>query len=340
MKRLLLSCSIACSLIALSAGAAHADVKTRERTSVKFEGMLGRMMGMFGGKAASEGVESANAVKGDRKMTINDSTGRLIDLKEEKVYQLDVKKKTYTVVTFAELRQQLKDARDKAEREAKEEAGKEKEKAPEQNGKSPDVEVDFDVKETGQKKQILSYDAREVVMTITVRQKGQTLEDGGGIVLTSDMWLGPDVPAMKELGEFELRYWKAIEPEAAGISAEQMAAAIAMYPMLKQGMDRLAKEKTTMHGTALSTVMTFDAVKSKEQMSSDSSASSSSNNSSSTGSLSGLLARKMMKKNSGSATDAKSGRATIFTANTDILEIATTVSPSDLEIPAGYKQVK
>ena len=44
---------------------------------------------------------------------------------------------------------------------------------------------------------------------------------------------------MKELADFELRYWKAIAPEAAGMSAEQMAAVMAMYPMLKQAMERL-----------------------------------------------------------------------------------------------------
>ena len=74
-------------------------------------------------------------------------------------------------------------------------------------------------------------------MTVTVREKGKTLEESGGMVMTSNSWLGPAIPAMKELAEFEMRYWKAIAPEAAGMSAEQMAAVMAMYPMVKQGMD-------------------------------------------------------------------------------------------------------
>ena len=63
--------------------------------------------------------------------------------------------------------------------------------------------------------------------------------------MTSDMWLGPEIPAMKELAEFELRYWKAIAPETAGVSAEQMAAVMAMYPMVKQGMERLNRRRST-----------------------------------------------------------------------------------------------
>ena len=38
------------------------------------------------------------------------------------------------------------------------------------------------MKETGQKKQIAGYDTHESVMTITVREKGKTLEEGGGLV--------------------------------------------------------------------------------------------------------------------------------------------------------------
>ena len=83
------------------------------------------MMGMFGGKAAKEGIVTAVAVKGDRKAELNDSHGRIVDLKEEKVYELDVKKKTYEVVTFEELRRRMREAREKAEKEApKEEQGR------------------------------------------------------------------------------------------------------------------------------------------------------------------------------------------------------------------------
>jgi hypothetical protein len=340
MKRLLMSCSVALSIVALSSASAQAEVKTRDKGQVKFEGMLGRMVGIFGGKAAREGVVSTNAVKGDRKATMNDSTGRIVDLAEEKVYELDLKKKTYTVVTFAQMRQQLKEAQEKAARDAaearKEQAGKDKDTDKEQpKEKSPEVDVDFDLKETGQKKQVAGYEAREVVMTITVREKGKALEDSGGIVMTSDMWLGPEIPAMKELAEFELRYWKAIAPETTGASAEQMAAALAMYPMLKQGMERLNKEKVNMRGTALSTVTTFDAVKGKEQMAKESESNSSSSSSAGAGGLSGMLARKMMKKPS----EDKS-RATIMTATTETLEISTSVAASDLEIPAGFKLEK
>ena len=107
-------------------------------------------------------------------------------------------------------------------------------------------------------------------MTVTVREKGRALEDGGGLVMTSNAWMAPAIPAMKELADFEQRYWKAIAPEAAGMSAEQMAAVMAMYPMLKQAMERLKEEGTKLEGTPLATTTVFEAVKSKDQVAQES----------------------------------------------------------------------
>jgi hypothetical protein len=49
------------------------------------------------------------------------------------------------------------------------------------------------------------------------------------------------------------------------------------------------------------------------------------------GGLSGMLARRMMKKND-------SPRATIFTINTEMLEISPSAAAEDVAVPAGFKQ--
>ena len=322
LRSQLRSCSIACTLLALLAAPALADVKTRDKGQVKFEGMLGTMMRMFGGKALSEGIVSTNAVKGNRKATLNDLTGRIVDLDEQKVYDLDMKKKTYTVTTFEQLRQKLREAQERAAKEAKD-APKEPGEPTQPSNTDKQFEFDFDVKETGQTRAIAGHDARQVVMTVTVREKGKTLDESGGVVLTTDSWLGPDIPALKELAEFEMKYWKTIAPESALVSAEQMAAIAALYPMIKPAMDRINQEKVNLKGTPLATSMIFEGVKSKAQVEEQS-------KSSSGGGLSGMLARKIVKK------DDKP-RATIFTMNTETLEIATSVGATDLDIPAGFK---
>jgi hypothetical protein len=327
MKRLLISCALALPLVGLVPGQAWAEVKTREKTHVSLGGMMGKVFNLFGGKAAKEGTVGTTAIKGSRKATMNESSGQIIDLSEEKVYDLDMKKKTYQVTTFDELRRRMQEAREKAEKDAAKEQGKDEDKADKQPQK--EYEVDFNVKETEQKKELAGYSTREVIMTITVREKGRTLEDGGGVVMTSDLWLGPQIPAVREIAEFDMKYWKQLQgPDAMGMSAEQLATVIAMFPAVKQAMDRLQKEGPKLQGTPLATVTTVEGVKSKEQMAQPSESGKP------IGGLGGLLARKMARKDS----DASSARAMIFTAEHEVQDIQTSVSAADTAVPVGFKQ--
>lgn len=323
MNRTLRATAAVLPLLALCATPALADVKTRERSQVKFEGMLGRMVGMFGGKAARDGIVTTNAVRGDRKVELTDAAGRIVDLREEKIYELDMKRRTYRVTTFEEIRRSLREAQEKA---AKEAAKQDREAQEQQEQIAANVEVDFDVKETGQSRTIAGHRAREVIMTVTLRQKARTLEDGGGFVMTANTWMGPDIPAMKELADFEMRYWKAIAPEATGMSAEQMAAVMAMYPMVKTAMERLQAEGSKLEGTPLATTTVFETVRSKEQMAQQAPAGGG-------GGIGGRLAGRLMKRE-------QQPRSTVFTVTTETLEIAENVAPAELDVPAGFKERK
>jgi hypothetical protein len=331
MKRLIRIGLVALPLMALAVPT-FAEVKTREKTQVKFEGMLGRMFSLFGGKSAKEGVESRTAVKGARKASLGDNGGTIVDLTEEKVYELDARKKQYTVTTFDEIRRRMREAEERAKKEAEKEAGKaEPAEKPQQEKPAKEYEVDFDVKDTGQRKQIAGYDARNTIVTVTVREKGRKLEESGGMVMTNDMWLGPQIPELKELADFEMKYWKQLQgPQAATLSAEQMSAVLAMYPLVAKAMERMQKEGGKLEGTPLDTTMKFEAVLSEEQLAQ----AKADQQKSGGGGLSGMLAKKLMKKE-----DPKQ-RATIFTTNHQFLEVSKTVAPTDLAIPADYKEKK
>jgi hypothetical protein len=329
VKRLLISSALALPLLALTAGPAMADVKTREKARVTIGGALGKIVNLFGGKAAKEGVVSTVAVKGNRKASMNESTGTIIDLSEEKVYELDMKAKTFEVTTFAELRRRMQEAREKAEKQAAEQEKDEKGEKPAQPQK--EYEVDFDVKETGQKKQLAGYDTREVVTTIVVREKGTTLEEAGGIVMTTVSWLAPQIAAMKEITDFDQRYWKALQgPDAMGMSAAQLAMVLAAFPAVSKATERMAKEGPQLRGTPIVTTMTVESVKSKAQMTEQPA-----ENKSSGGGIGGMLARKMAKKDS-----TASPRAMIFTTELEYQEIQASVAPADIDLPAGFKEKK
>ena len=263
------------TLLVPAAQTIRADVRADQKAKIEFGGMLGRMFNLFGGKGAKDGVTSTVVVKGDRKVTLNDTTGQIIDLNEEKIYDLDVKKKTYKVTTFAELRREMEEARRKAEAEAAE-ASKDEPRAEEPAQADPnrkEFEVDFSLKNTGEKKTINGFNTQQAVMTVTVREKGKTLEQGGGMVLKSDMWLAPTIAAMKEVADFDLKYaQKLYGSTVAGVSADQMAAAMAMYPMMKDAVAKMNAEGGNIEGTAIQTVTTMEAVPSAEQAAQESEA--------------------------------------------------------------------
>ena len=251
LSRLLLALAVVCAFGVTS----HADVTTQQKTKVTFEGMLGRMAGMFGGKAAKDGIVSTVVVKGDRKMTVAENTAQIVDLAEEKIYDLDMKKKTY---------------------------------------------------------------------------KGKTLEEGGGMVLATSSWLATDVPELEEIQKFDARYAAKFEGlMAAGASAEQMAAAMVMYPGMKAGMERMQNENVRIEGTALASTMVMEAVKSAEEMAQAQPAESGG------GSLGGMLARKMTKKKADTEPRSK-----VMTTDHQILSIAASASDADVAIPAGFKEKK
>lgn len=333
MTRSWITLGIALPVAALLCSPLSADVQTREKTLVKFEGMFGRVVGLFGGKAAKEGIISTSAVKGDRKSTMSDNSGQIIDLTEEKIYDVDLKKKEYKVTTFEEMRQRIKEAREQAEKDTREQAGKEQEQPQEQQKEKQEPvkewELDFDAEETGQKKQIAGYDARQVIMTVTLREKGKPIDESGGVIMTSDTWFGPNIPALKELIAFDMRYYKRLYGEESMVlAAEQMAMVMAMYPMLKQASDRLKQEGTKLDGTSLASIITFEAVKSKAQLAQQ----QSNQENSGGGGIGGMLARRIKKPE-----DPKA-RATIFTAHHEFQEVGTSVDAASLAIPAGFKE--
>jgi hypothetical protein len=324
MTRVIRICAVALPIVALATAPVFADVKTRDKSQFKLEGMLGRVINLFGGKDAKEGVIGTSAVKGNRKATLNETRGQIIDLSEEKVYDLDIKKKTYTVTTFDELRRRLREDEEKAKSEV--DTAQPAEQQEERPAK--ELEVDFDVKETGQKKSIAGYDTHEAIITVTVREKGKTLEEGGGMVMTTNAWLGPVIPEMKELSDFEIRYAKQLAGPEAVASAQQLVAAVAAFPMMKNAMRKMQQEGSKLQGTPLETTTVFESVKSKEQIA------EMRQQEPSGGGIRGMLARKIAKK------EEPNARATIVTIHNEYLEVSKSVVSSDVAVPADFTEKK
>jgi hypothetical protein len=328
MTRRFLGGALVLMLVLGSASVLRADVKTEERNLVTFSGALGRLFNMFGGKGAKEGVVSTVAVSGDRKMTLSDTSGQIIDLKEERIYDLDVRRKTYKVTTFAELRKQMQEAQAKAERDAqqtKEPAEKDK--------NARQMEVDVSVKKTGQTRTINGFDTQQMIVTVTVREKGRTLEQSGGLVLTADTWLAGTVPALREIADFDARYAARLQGPMAGLSADQMAAAAAMYPGLKEAMGKYQGQ--AVEGTPILTIVTIESVRSPEQAQQAAEQEKTEQPASVGGMLGGLGRRLAKKPEAKEGEKADPNRSTFMTTNHEVLKIS---AAADVAMPAGFKE--
>jgi hypothetical protein len=333
MSRTRIAYALTVCLLALSARSLMADARADQKAKLQFAGTFGKVVNFFGGKAARDGVTTSVAVKGDRKISTSSSTGQIVDLAEEKIYDLDLKKKTYKVTTFEEMRRRLQEAQEKAKEDAAKSQAGEQEPAQKEGN---EVEVDFDVKQTGETKTINGFSARQAIMTITVREKGKTIDQSGGLIMTSDMWLAPRMDAMAELQAFDVKYFqKLYGPVLAGASEQDMATALALYPMLKPAMARMSQEAAKLEGTPVLTTTTMDSVKSAEQMAAEkqqTEAESSPSSQKGLGGLFGGLAKKAAKKD-----EAPKARATFMTITNEVLKVGTDVAATDVALPAGFK---
>src|SRR5687767_1056237 len=350
MRRPCISAVVVCFIVA-SSTILSADVRTDQRVRFQLGGAVGKLINMFGGKGAREGVTSTVAVKGNRKATLSDSTGQIIDLSEERIYDLDMKKKTYKVTTFAELRAEMEKARREAEQQAREierDTPAEPSRPSEPAQKDPnqkEFEVDFDLKNTGAARTINGFNTTQTVMTITVREKGKTLNDAGGMVMTTDMWLTKNAPSTDDIAEFDMKYaQKLYGPTVmAGASAQDMAMAMAMYPQMKPALDRMAAEGTKVEGTAILTEMRMEAVPPGTANQTSAALPAPEAAPEKKGRFGGLMGG--LKKMAEASQQQQSGtqkpqRSVFLTTSVEMLKLTPDVTADVVAIPAGFKEVK
>lgn len=324
-------------LVAAATSSVSADVRTDQRVRFQLGGALGKMLNLFGGKGAREGVTSTVAVKGDRKATLSDTAGQIIDLAEEKIYDLDLKQKTYKVTTFAELRKQMEDARREAEKNAREQASEPAQPA-EKDPNAKEYEVDFDVKNTAETRTINGFNTTKSVVTITVREKAKTLDQSGGLVMTTDLWMTPGAPSTKDLADFDRRYAeKLYGPSVAGASAQDLAMAMAMYPQMKPALDKMRAEGGKLSGTAILTETRMESVPpgTAGQTAAAPPAPEEPKKRGLGGMLGGL---KKMAEDAEKGNSGKAERAVIMTTSVEVLKLTTDVDAASVALPAGFTQ--
>ena len=323
------------TVLLLSASVCLADANVQQKTQLNVAGAIGAIVNVFS-RSAREGVTSDTIVKGNRKLTRSGEAGELIDLSEEKVYSIDFSRSTYTVKTFAQLRKEFEEQQERAKKEAEKSKNE-----PAKKEEGPEYEVEFDVKSTGAKQTINGFDTKETIATVTVHEKGKKLEQSGGWVLTSDMWMGPKLSAMNEIYEFDRKFMTKVYGSAIP-DMRQIAMAMMATPAFGKAMKVFNDKRSALEGTAILTKMTFETVAGSDPSTQQQQAKAeeeSSPTSVSSAVIGGLMGRMKKRQEEKKAAEGKNpNRNTLFDSTTEVTRATATAAASDVAIPATFKQ--
>ena len=151
------------ALLTFLASSAAADVTFEEQTTTS------GMMQMFG---MGKPTKSITRVSGDFMRTDNGDEATIIDLAGEKILNLDTKKKTYSVMTFAEMKQQMEQAMAKLQ-------GKQPEKPQQPSDVSMKTEVR--VTDTGRSETIQGASCKQYLLEMDMSAQSEKEQQSGSM---------------------------------------------------------------------------------------------------------------------------------------------------------------
>jgi hypothetical protein len=193
----------AVGLMSLASGAAYADA-SYEQTSQITGGTLTDTMRSLGflskvTKDLFAPTNSLTMVHGNQKAVVNKNSTQIIDLDKETITHLDTERKTYTVMTFDQMRQAAADMMKRMQALPQQAAA----------GRQPktDLKTSFEVsvKNTGQSKAVNGLNAQEQVVELHMHVTTNGAQNTITYTVTTDAWIAPDPPEVKEIQDFDAR---------------------------------------------------------------------------------------------------------------------------------------
>jgi hypothetical protein len=339
MKRMIAGALATAMIFSLSTPC-FADFQYTENSKITGGAAAGAMKfaGVFSKNArqATQGTVSTISFKGG-KMRRDDSLGmvEIIDLEARQITRIDTNKKTYSVMTFDEMRAQMEEARKKA---ADQQAKHNKDQS--QVKIIPKVQI---TPGTDTRK-LLDYTTKEMKVRVDMEMQSDDPKAQGqsaNMWVNSDSWIAP-VKGYDEVKRFYTRMAKELDwlPGAALGANAQIAPAMVEYrksAAALNGMPLLSMVSVGMAGQAGQT---------NTSQSSDDQKQSSSNPL--TKGLGGIFGKKKKKDDAAQDDSSSSSNAapagtpgSLMDTTVEVTSISTaTVDASLFKIPEGYKQVQ
>lgn len=329
-----LSVAVALCLIAPASIACFADVQYTEQSKITGGAVAGAMKfaGVFSkdAKQATQGSTTTISVKGNRmRRETSLGTAEIYDLDGRRIIDLDLKHKTYSIMTFDDLRRQMEEARRKAaEQQAKSHNGSE-----EQVKITPKIQV---TPGSGSK-QILDHTAKEVKTRIDIQMESQDPQHGnqsGNMWVNADTYVAP-VKAYEDVRRFYVKMAK----ELNWVPGEVFSGNV----QISQPMIEYRKSLANMTGMPLLSYVSVGAGPNPGTTGQNAPEKKDSGNVVKKG-LSGMFGGLGKKKKDDSGqqqSGSTSGSGSMMDMTTEVTSITPgAVDASLFEVPAGFKQLE
>lgn len=317
-----------------SCAALRADFSYQESTQMTGGALVSilRLGGPFTRKAR-EPIVSTVLIKGNRMATLGKDNSTIIDLDKETITEINLSKKSYSVLTFAQMRQAMDDAMTRAQ------AQQQKRKT-EPQGAQPNVDAKFKVsaKATGKTKSVQGLNAKQMVITMDLEATDKDTGNSGSMTVIDDAWMAT-VPGYEQVKAFRQKMAQKMarefQPELSRMAMSD--------PRMMQGMAESAKELSKVSGVPVETVMKMGTDITADTTDSSSGKQGPSVRDAITSSL--PFGRKKKdpepeQKPSQKNDEKQSGPALLLKMTTDMTGFSTTaVDTSKFDVPAGFKQV-
>jgi hypothetical protein len=229
----LLICTIS---LYIFAGPAAADFQYQSTSRVTGGALIQMMRFVPGGGALKEPQISTVALQGNRLVRRSKRQGEIIDLDKRTITTINFDKRTYTEMTFEQMKQMLDQASAAA---AQKEPG----------GKNVELNIDADIKDTGQTKVIGGLDAHGFEMTMTMAATDPQSGQSGAMKINSEMWISKSIPGAGEMREFYKRMAKELDWAPTGMGA------LMNRPDIARAMSKMMAEGEKMDGTTVEQVV-------------------------------------------------------------------------------------
>ena len=216
-----------------------ADASYQETSQITGGTMVDQLKSIsFLGKTMSNMFAPTNTltmVHGNQKAVVSKDSTEITDLDKETITHIDTVHKTYTVTTFAQMRQAFANM-PKQMQQAQDQMKQAQDQQPQQP--KTDLKMSFDVsaKNTGVSKEVNGLTAQEQVVTMQMHMTDPNAPPTEAVnsmtyVVTTDAWIAPDPPEVKEIQEFDKRFGQKLME---GVDMSAFKAQMSQMSQMKQ----------------------------------------------------------------------------------------------------------